>query len=156
MKAFPKSSEIMDTGEPPSPATASIAPSVDNVDSHLLQPHSSTTDGSQEVLGLVTHDTTISSGDKCSPIQLRTSARVSKKLKLNDSQNLPSTSATAATERKGSHSVAYPKSKTCVNLISIVFRIRSRGEVAGREKCGCGNGKIEYCSTSTRIMVDGG
>lgn len=50
---------------------------------------------SEEVLGSVTHES--HSSDKCFPIQLRTSARVSKKLKL-DSQNVTSSSPT---ERKG-------------------------------------------------------
>lgn len=50
---------------------------------------------SVEVLGSVTQES--HSSDKCFPIQLRTSARVSKKLKL-DSQNVTSTSPT---ERKG-------------------------------------------------------
>lgn len=50
---------------------------------------------SEEVLGSVTHES--QSSDKCFPIQLRTSARVSKKLKL-DSQNV---SSPCPSERKG-------------------------------------------------------
>ncbi len=49
----------------------------------------------EEILGSVTHET--QSNDRCFPIQLRTSARVSKKLKLDSQTVLSPTSL----ERKG-------------------------------------------------------
>ncbi|KAK7602036.1 hypothetical protein V9T40_009477 [Parthenolecanium corni] len=64
---------------------------------------------SVEVLGSVTQES--HSSDKCFPIQLRTSARVSKKLKL-DSQNVTSTSPTERKEPKPEEKTAEQKSNT--------------------------------------------